>query len=149
MADLATSIFAAFEALFTADTGSGGLNESTDSSDAKVRHFIRRGDPTFELDRTSTWPVVGVESLIGEQRSFSNRHADVLVRMHVYVQLDNNGFAILSAVNSRIVAVYDGANMSAQSPFSFSVITYQRHFQAPSTEREFHYVHELSVRPMV
>lgn len=149
MADLATSIFTGLEALFTADTGAGGLNENSDTSNAKVRHYIRRGDANYESDRTANWPVVIVDVLCNEMRSFTNRHADALVRMHVYVQRDNNGFTIQSAVNDRIVTVYDGANMAAQSPFSFSTITYQRHFQAPTSERELHYVHEMSLRPMV
>jgi hypothetical protein len=148
LADLATSIFTAIEALYSADTGDGGLNESSDSSTAVVRHFIRRGDATHEGDRTSNWPAVVVDVMCNEQRSFSNRHADVLVRIHVYAERTNLGFTVQSAVNSRIVTLLDGVAMSAQSPFSFSVFTYLRHFQAPTTERELHYVHEFTLRPM-
>jgi len=147
MADLATSIFTSLEALYTADTGAGGLNESSDTSQARVRHFVRMGDPNFDADRTFNWPIVRVEVFAGEMRSFSNRHADCVIRMHVYT-LRDHGFADQSAVNARIVSVYDGARLATQSPFNFSVMTYQRHFQAASSGTDLHYVQEFSVRPM-
>lgn len=151
MADLAGSIFAGLTALYTADTGSGGLNETSDTSPAVVRYFIRRGDPNFETDRTSNWPLIVVDIFNGESRSFTNRHADALIRMHVYTNRDSNtsSFTIQDAVNARVQTVFDGANMGNQSPFSFSVITYQRHFQGPASGNELHYIHEFTCRPMV
>lgn len=147
MADIAFSIFDSLDDMRAADTGSGGLAENTDAEDtAVVRHFIRAGDPNFD-ERTHNWPVVKVDILHTELRSFSNRHADMLVRMHVFTQRDK-GFAGQSAVNARIVTVYDRASPSSQPPFSFSIMSYLRGFIGPTTGNELHYVHEFSLRPM-
>lgn len=108
------------------------------------------GDPNYEQEsqRTHNWPMLKIEILVGETRSYSTRHADVVVRMHLYTFRDY-GFAGQSDINARIVTVFDGIQIGAVSPFTFSLLMYKRHFLAPSSGTELHYVHEFDVRPMV
>lgn len=144
MADLATSIFTSLNTLYAADTGSGGLAEVSDSSNAVVRHFVRMGDPDFDGPQHN-WPIVLVDiTPMREERSYSKRHAQAMVRMYVSVQRNPLGFTILSAVNSRLVTVFDRATLADQSPFTFSILSYLGQSQASSTPIELRHVHEFS-----
>lgn len=150
MADLAGSIFIALKAIFDADTGAGGLNEATDTG-VKVRHFIRRGDPNFEVDRTYNWPMLVVEVANTEDRAFGGRHANVNIRMHLFTNRDANtsDFTIQDAVGSRMYALFDGAAVGTQGGFTFAPLNQLRDFQAPSSGTELHRVFEYSLRPML
>mgnify|MGYP000858782328 CR=1 FL=1 len=151
MSDLAASIFDGLNALFTADTASGGLNENSDSGVARVRHFVRRGDPNYETDRIGNWPMVVVEVFNAENRAFAARHAISTVRMHLFTLRDSNtsSFTVQNAVADRIYTVFDGAQMSAQGEFTFSLLNLLRDFQAQSSGTELHKVFEFSVYPQV
>lgn len=150
MADPASSIFAGLSALYTADTGSGGLNET--SGAALVRHFVRRGDPNFEMNTQHNWPMVIVEVFTSESRQFANRRIESIIRMHLYTDRDANtsSFTTQNAVSSRITALYDGTIMSQASFDATHTITYSelnqlRDFQAPATDKELHLVIEFSL----
>lgn len=144
MADLATSIFTSLNTLYAADTGSGGLAEVSDSSNARVRHFVRMGDSDFD-GPVHTWAKVLVDiAPMREERSYSKRHSQVMIRMHVSVQRDPLGFTKMSAVNAQLVSVFDRAQPAAQSPFTFSILSYLGQTQAPATGNELRFVHEFS-----
>lgn len=152
MSDLAGVTFAALAALFSADTGVGGLNENSDTGTGKVRHFVRRGDPNYEVDRPGNWPMVVVDIHNVESRVFSKRRTEMIVRMHLYTQRDPNtsDMTIQNAVSSQITAVFDGAQLAAQTyrttfTASFAMFNQLRDFQAPSSGTELHRVFEFSL----
>lgn len=152
MSDLAAALFTGLSALFTADTGSGGLNESSDTSSARVRHFVRRGDPNYEVDHPGNWPMVVCDINVTEARVFANRRTDAIIRMHLYAQRDSgtSDLTIQNGASGRITELFDGAQMASQvfrqtSTVTFTILNELRNFQAPSSGTQLHHVFEFSV----
>lgn len=148
---MSASIWTALKAKFEGDTGSGGLNENSDSSNARVRHFVRMGDPNFDGSQSRSWPAIIVEIFVNESRVFGTRRSEAIVRMHLYTDRDANtaDFTLQNAVADRMYVLFDGSTLTSQGTTEFSLLNQLRDFQAPSSGRELHRVFEYSVQPIV
>lgn len=141
--DAHEALFSQLETKFTADSGAGGLANS--SSAGYVRHFVRMGDPSIGEDRTGNWPKIVVEIIDNDISTFGHENYDGLVRLHVYTVRDA-GFTTLNAVNERLRTVYKNASLGATTTgWTFSIFTRLRSFAAPATTDTMHTVHEYSV----
>ncbi len=132
--------------MFVADTGSGGLNETTPPGVATVNAFYRKGDPN---EPEPQLPAIEVEVLNTEGRSFGNRQTDTIVRIHVFTEKNgefNAGY--YDNINQRIIDVYDGiAPATGTTGWTFSIMNHLRDFPAQAAEgNQLHHVHEFSLR---
>lgn len=145
MSDVSYAIFKAMYDLYTADTDSGGLNETNGNS--RVVHFVRNGDPNITPDRSHYWPMIVVDIFVNEARVFPNRRNESVVRMHLYDNRDQNvnDLERQNAVSTAITTLFDGATLATQSGVSFSLLNQLRNFQGPSTGLELHHVFEFSL----
>lgn len=149
MPEMADSIFIGVKALYTADSGAGtGIGDTTDAGGTYVRHFVRQGDPNTNTVVMHNWPSIIVDVDVQEDRGFGERHVNGSVRMHLYTQRDQNHTDLVNQnlIGNRLVAVYDGAQMTTQGSVTFSILTLIRNYQAPGTAEELHRVYEFAVR---
>lgn len=149
MADMAGTIWTAILAKYTADTGASGLNNT--SSANNVIHFVRRGDPNFDMDRRADWPNIVVDIFNTESRVFGLRRTEALVRMHLYTHRDTNTSLLTTqdGIGERIYAVFDGATLSTQGTTEFAIMNQVRDFQGPSSGIDLHRVYEFTVNAIV
>lgn len=145
--DLSEAIFAGLNALYVADSGAGGLANST--GDQYVRQFVQEGDPNYDRDGARAWPAVKVSVVENEDAAFSLSSSDrnnAMIEMHVFT-LRDQGRSKQNAVNDRIRGVYHTSLLATQTGWTqFSPLIRLRGFQAPSSGTEYHYVHQYTVR---
>lgn len=95
-------LFTGLKAIFTADTGSGGLNESGDGT-ARVFHFLE-GDEKQPM--TPAWPFIKVELRSEHRDATAKEQARVMVDMLTYT-LDDTDPTRRRAVTNRIDVLFD------------------------------------------
>lgn len=149
MADMAGTIWTAILAKFTADTGASGLNNTSSSN--YVVHFVRRGDPNYDMDRRADWPNVVVDIFNTESRVFGLRRTEALVRMHLYTHRDTNtsNLTTQDTIGDRLYQVYDGTTLSTQGSTEFAIMNQVRDFQGQSSGIDLHRVYEFTVNAIV
>ncbi len=116
-----TSIFA----VYSADTGSDGLNNS--SSGARVTHFVDDDDPDYGSDRDLHPSSVFVTVTEDDDAVFGatgTRRVVLTITMRVRTERDGaKGTVSITkqgAINSRLMTKFDGQILATQSPWSFS-----------------------------
>lgn len=137
----AQAVFDAVQALYVADAGAGGLNNST--SAARV--------PFFDRDKSAAnspnIPKIYVDAHEEEHDPFggSGGHVAVMINVtfHLYTRRDR-GFAEQNAVLARMRTVYKGVAWGVKDSWTMGIGCRKRGFQAASTETELHYVEQYT-----
>ena len=156
-AEAEQACYDAFNAAFVADTvNANGLNNSTQSAGAYTSNAFlignatggtvalhRVGDPQNTSNfRGIEWQAASSEELDTQ----SHARVQMVVRLHHYTNRNfPEGFDSLNAVVIRSRQVFHRAAFSATGGWNFSRVVRKRGFQAPSKEREQHYIVEYAV----
>lgn len=140
---LESDIFAGINTIKAADTGSGGLANT--SGNAYVRAWYREDDP---VDRDSdNWPMIRVDtSGSDEQDKFDNGLATCVIRMSITVKRDyDQTFTLLDAVVDRVRKVFHTATIAQTTDWAFSPLYCQRVFKGPTTSNETRRIVEFTL----
>ncbi len=133
----AQAVFDAVKALYTADTGNGGLNKV--GSAAQVKVFSRQ----FSAARSPDWPRIYVEVTENEGDPFggASGHVAVMVnvRFHLYTRRDRE-FVDQDAILARMRTVYKGTAWGTADSWTMGIGCPKGAFQAASTDTELHFV---------
>ena len=133
-------------AIYTADTGGTGLNNS--ASAAYVRFWGRSGDANIGEDRSPNWPYVESEVVDDSTMDAFGKDASTAhVRLHVYTQRDNtqNSGSPMDDVFIRLRAVFNDAVLATSGGWIFTPIAGVRRIKAPHTGSVLHEVMEFRV----
>ncbi len=148
--------FEAFSASVDADTTGNGLCNTTQTAGAYDSNAVlvgnitvtkpvlfRVGDPI----RNKNIPRMEWEPAFTEELD-TPEHARVqmIVRLHHYANRETpRGFGSMNAVAIRSRQVFHRTALGAKGGWNFSTLIRKRGFQAPSLEKEQHYIVEYAV----
>ena len=114
--------FDAFKALFTADTGVGGLNEPLGDGAAKVHRFVRSRDGASQDAANPPTPHIRFEGVMAERDATEVKHASGVVRLFMIADRDQDG-AKFDTIDARMRALYHEATSLAAAGWDFSIPT--------------------------
>jgi hypothetical protein len=149
-----TAAATAILALITADNdtlSAVALNNPTqtvsgtyDSANYLVGRFTRWGDPK----RSPNVPRIEVQPVTtGAVDSFGAGRFSGVVRLHIFTNRETpDGFASQTAIAMRTRTVINRVTPSTAGGWTFSRLGNGRGFQAPSTDKEQHYVVEYPIQ---
>lgn len=132
-------LFDALKAVYDADTGSGGLKNS--SATAFVRQFTREDDPDARDANQQTPRVLVSIPSIPEEDTFTRGRAIVFGRFIVVTERDR-GFTEMDPVLDRLRSQYHRASLTASSSWSWSPFNIRRTAVAPASGSEMRRVIE-------
>jgi hypothetical protein len=139
---LENDVYTSVQALYAADTGAGGLNQSGATNQVRSNDFFPNDDPDWYQNKN--YPAIMVEcSISDEDDAFARGRAIVPFRLHLFVRRNTGGFSQLSTIASRIRTVFHRSALAAQSDWAFSPPAIRRTFPGPSTPDVMHRVFEF------
>jgi hypothetical protein len=147
--DMSESLYDALAALVAADTGAGGLANTTGSQ--YVRKVIQKSDPNYD-GRLTVWPSLIVDVMPEAEShafgsSYTSDRATSILRIEVVSKRDPKR-AVQNAVNDRLRQILSRVALSG-TDWAFSKAVRVRGHQSRDTGTEYHYVHEYAVRGRV
>lgn len=125
----AADLFTSLLALHTADSGAGGLTNSTGAQYAP--YFFRVGDAD---NRGLNKPRIEVEIIEDETDRFTKNSIEVLIRYHLFTDSNaryGSGDRHQNAVLNRMRTVFHRVAVGAQSLWTFSETAFSGVAQAP------------------
>lgn len=129
--------------VWTADTGSGGINKS--DSTALIRKWGRIGDPNSERDRTRNRPFAMTDVAADNPRdSATNRRALCLVRVHVISKRDE-GFTRPDAICARLRVLLLNQVLATTNGWTFAPIARVKRMAGPTSGDASHTIIEFQV----
>lgn len=133
---IAGELFTSLLAMYTADTGSGGLNAT--ASAAYVRNFDRVQDTN---SRSDNWPLVEVEIVEQEGDPFERNKVQAIVKFHIFTKALTR-FADQNAVIARMRTVFHKTTPGNGSAWTFGQMGFRSGVQAPqdATKDELRYI---------
>lgn len=141
---LERDVYAGIEAIYLADTGSGGLNESASDHRVNPEDFSRHDDPDDR--QNGNYPSIRVECDSSEERdAFGVGAGRVFGRFHVVARRNTNAFATMDRVTYRIRTIYHTVAPADTSDWNFSPIIVTRTSKGPSSATEFKRVVEFTL----
>lgn len=145
--DLSEALFTSLLALKTADTGAGGLNNT--SATAYVAQFVQEDDASLSPERAGFPPMIVVDILENDDQPWLAASAyslvGVTVRMTVYTWRDP-GRSKQNAINKRMLTVFDGITPATQTGWNFGPLMRAGGQQVGTDRTRLVYVHEFVVR---
>lgn len=147
--DLSESIYDAFAALVAADTGAGGLSNSTGSQ--YVRKVIQRDDPNYD-GRITVFPTLVVDVTAETEdylfgSTYSSDRATAILRIQIVSKRDPKR-AVQNAVNQRVREILSRVQLNS-TDWACSKAVRLRGQQVQVTGTEYHYVTEYAIRARV
>lgn len=144
--DLSESLFDAVKALIDADTGAGGLLNSTGSQ--YVRKVIQKDNANYD-GRVDVYPSLVIDILPESENSAfgssaTSDRATCIVKIEVVSKRDP-GRAVQNAVNDRMRTVLSRVAPSG-TDWAFTKLSRVRGYQGRASGTELRYVHEYAVR---
>jgi hypothetical protein len=125
--DIQADLFTGLSGLYTADTASGGLANTSDSNSAYVYRFIQEADPSYDEDRAVNLRAQIVVAISERDEpplgtASDATAAEMVVRMRVLTRRDKNR-TYQNAVNSRVRTVFDGVSVTSPNKWLFSALS--------------------------
>lgn len=135
-----SQLFSSLKALYTADSGAGGLNNT--SSTASVTTFLSDDDGDTEANLDTPRIVVEVMDQTGDTYALGGSFAPF--KFHLFYNRTNEQFeGRMSAVLARVRTVFHRVTPAAGATWTFSPSTIARIVEADSGGKEGHKVIEL------
>lgn len=137
------AIFSGINGAVAADTGAGGLLDSSKGSAYLFGGIFRWGDP--ERKESANWPRLDVEAISNERDGFVADRVEALVRCHLFIDRDTS-FTRLDAASAQLRSVlHDTKITDTSAVWTFSTMTQVREFEGPSSGHESHRIQEYRV----
>lgn len=125
-------LYTAVAALYTADSGAGGLNNASSAARVRVQDYLR--DDNQDDRGAGNFPKIIVNtSYTSEQDAFARGRAVIDGRFRVFNKRDYQCFPRLDAVLDRLRTVYHRASLTASSSWQWSPLLVRRIVQGPTS----------------
>ncbi|NRA59013.1 MAG: hypothetical protein HRU13_12950 [Phycisphaerales bacterium] len=140
MATRRRALWDALKALYTADTGTGGLSEA--SGDNRIFEFLWEPGTT----RARQAPSIYVEISSAQQGTLETDAELMLVRMHLYTNgKADDEFGPQDGISEQMDTLFNRSALAATGGHTFCEMRMRREFNAPSTSDHIHQVQEYTV----
>lgn len=139
-------LYSAIQAAYAADSGAGGLANSTGNQYVRPTDF-KRFDDSDERNN-GNWPMIEIDvSGSGEDDAFGRGRALIYGRAYLTFKRDGVSamFAKVDAVEDRFRTLYHRNQLTASATWAWSTLTINRVVRGPATGNELKRVVEFQV----
>jgi hypothetical protein len=145
--DLSEALATSLTAIVTADSGSGGLS-NTSSSAYIQRSIVQIGHQNFDSDRAVYWNSVVLDVFENAKHGWgtgasAKTTVDFIARLTIRT-LRDEGRAKQNACSERLKSKIDGVTPASQTGWNFSPLSFLRASQGPSDSKSLAYVMEFA-----